>query len=174
MGSGLFLLFLLLFVFRGLLACPQRLFDVLGRFVGFTLRIDGGLRFVGFGRFRLLFELIRILKGELRSIGILVERNIALVFLTFLIYQTINIDGLPGFELIVLFIVEFLAPESSRNFIGWALLVILLGALRLLIIVAPVKQELYITLVCIELYVCIELCSFRGHHPLQIERFALH
>src|SRR5690606_42090345 len=46
--------------------------------VGFTLRIDGGLRFVGFGSFRLLFEFVRILKGELRSIGILVERDVAL------------------------------------------------------------------------------------------------
>src|SRR5690606_615440 len=55
---GLFLLFLLLFVFRCLLTRLQRLFDVLGGLIGFAFRIDGSLRFMGFGWFYSFLVLI--------------------------------------------------------------------------------------------------------------------
>jgi hypothetical protein len=159
-------LFLLLFVFRSLLPGLQRLLDVLGRFVGFALRIDGSLCFMGFGRFYPCFVLTGKLKIGLS--GIFVERDITLIRLVFFIFQ-FNVYGLSGFELVVLLIIQFFAPESSWSFLRLALLIALLGILlvrlRLLIVVASVKQELNISFVRIELYVAENSVPFEEIIP---------
>ena len=81
---------------------------------------------MGFGSFYPCFILTGKFKVGLS--GIFVESDITLVGLVFFIFQ-FHIYGLPGFEFVVLLIVQFFAPESFRSFLRLALLIILLIAL---------------------------------------------
>jgi hypothetical protein len=78
---------------------------------------------MGFGRFYPCFVLTGKLKIGLS--GIFVESDITLIRLVFFIFQ-FNIDGLSGFELVVLLIIQFFAPESFWSFLRLALLIALL------------------------------------------------
>jgi TM2 domain-containing membrane protein YozV len=104
------------FHFSVFAARTSKALDILGRFVGFALRIDGSLRFMGFGRFYPCFVLTGKLKIGLS--GIFVESDITLIRLVFFIFQ-FNVYGLSGFELVVLLIIQFFAPESFGASCGW-------------------------------------------------------
>ena len=72
----------------------------------------------------------------------------------------------------MLLIGQLFAPKCFWSFLRLALLIILSFALGLTVAlglpvgIIAVKQELHITLVCIELYCCRELRSFGGNHTL--------
>src|SRR3546814_10809243 len=91
---GLFLLFLLLFVFRCLLTRLQRLFDIFGRFIGLALRINSSLRFMGFAWFYSF--LVLIWKFKIVFSIFFLESDITLIGLSFFILQSINVVGLSG------------------------------------------------------------------------------
>src|SRR3546814_9497423 len=86
---GLFLLFLLLFVFRCLLTRLQRLFDIFGRFIGLALRINSSLRFMGFVCFYSFLVLIWQFKIGFSIFFILSAIN--LIVLSFFFIQYFNI-----------------------------------------------------------------------------------
>jgi hypothetical protein len=50
--------------------------------------------------------------------GFFIESDITLIGLVLFIFQ-FNIDGLPGFELVVLLIIQFFTPESFGASCGW-------------------------------------------------------
>src|SRR5690606_19390747 len=161
---GLFLLFLLLFIFRCLLSGLQRLVDIFGRFVGLALRIDRSLRFMGFGWLHSFFILIWKLKASFS--GVFVERDVTVVRLPFLINQPCHIYGLTRFEILVLIIGQFLATKCFWSFLWLALLIILLVVLLLSVVVTAVKQKFGIAFIGIVLYRCRKLRSFCGNHTL--------
>src|SRR5690606_12199585 len=98
------------------------------------LRIDGSLRFVGFGRLYSFLVLIRKLKACFS--GVFVECDVTVVRLPFLINQICHIHGLTRFEILVLLIGQFLATECSWSFLRLALLIALLVILLLSVGVA--------------------------------------
>src|SRR5690606_7471858 len=155
-----------------LLSRLQRLFDVFCCFVGFALRIDGSLRFVGFGRLYSFFVFIWELKTCFP--GVFVECDVTIIRLPFLINQTCHIHGLTRFEILVLIIGQFLTTKCSWGFLRLALLIVLLVILLLSVRVATVKQKFGIAFISIVLYRCRKLRSLCGNHTLYIKWSALH
>src|SRR5690606_6494029 len=96
------------------------------------------------------------------------------ISLPFLIDQIRNVNCLTVFELVVLFILQFLSPKGFRGFLRPALLIVLLAVLGLPVIVASVKQKFHIPFIRIELYVCIKGSTFCRNHSLNEQWFALH
>ena len=119
---------------------------------------------MGFGRFCLCFNLAW--KLEVRFSCFCIESDITLIRLPFFIPQSVNIDGLPGFEILVLLIGQFFASECFWSFLWLVLLIVLLVVLGLTVVLAlpvgiiAVKKELYITLISIELYRCRDSVPF--------------
>ena len=125
---------------------------------------------MSFSRFCLFFDFVRVLKRKICFVCPLVESDVTIVFFTFLIHQSTNIDSLTVFELLILLIIQFFTSKSFRSFQRLFFLI----TLYLLIGIIPVKQELYKTFVGIELYLCIKRSSFFGSHTLYMKRLTLH
>src|SRR5690606_23958426 len=126
------------------------------------LRIDGSLRFVGLGGLYPFFILVGKLKACFSSV--LIERDITVIRLTFLIDQTSHIDGLTRFKVFVLCIGQFLTTERFWSFLRLVLLIFLLVVLPLSVGIATVKQKFGITFFRIVLYRSRKFGSFGRSH----------
>src|SRR5690606_23016410 len=151
---GVILPLLLSFIFRRLLFRFQRLVDVFGRFVGFSVGVYGNLCFVRFGRLYLIFQRIGVFKAEIITPCFFVQRNVAFIRVSLSVLEIRNMNRLAIGDLLLLFCLKHLVAEYFR-----VVVLCLFGRFI-------AKKVLWMSFVGVVLYMDIFVRTVLKIHPL--------